>query len=480
MRNIISKFLDLEFNNKILIFDYENLCELDIMKETFVSEQFKIYRYESVEGFRLTYESEIRNKSRKNIVIVNNKDIYIPYDIRKEYKIKTISMKLLTGIDKKELDKEGIDIEYAIIAKESERESYIICETNSDTSSIINKENTLSYIEYMQNKIDKVLNKNPSVEDWILISEIRAKILKYSLEWNVKCNFHKLDMAFKEYIFTGGYKNLSTEIRANKFPSILPQIMQRKRAEKTALVVMDGMSMFDFINLKTSLIEFEYTQTGTFALIPTTTPISRQCIFSGKYPIELDDPFRIRNEEKEFIEAGINLGYQRDTILFKHGYSLEEVRHNHKLLGIIINDIDNFVHGSTFGKKEMKSDISNLDNSGKLTKMINELIKKDFEIILTSDHGNTECVGIGQVRGLGVLVETRSNRMIVNKKTLSLPPEVYNECYKYPGYYISSDYNYFVCKDGLSFDIKDKLVNNHGSINIEEVIVPYVHIKRRK
>jgi len=47
----------------------------------------------------------------------------------------------------------------------------------------------------------------------------------------------------------------------------------------------------------------------------------------------------------------------------------------------------------------------------------------------------------------------------------------------YPGYYLDKNYNYLICKTGVSFDSMNNDVMAHGGITLDEVIVPYIKIK---
>ena len=48
---------------------------------------------------------------------------------------------------------------------------------------------------------------------------------------------------------------------------------------------------------------------------------------------------------------------------------------------------------------------------------------------------------------------------------------------EYPKYYLNKGYDYLLCKAGQSLDSKGEQVMSHGSITIDEVIVPFITIK---
>ena len=78
-------------------------------------------------------------------------------------------------------------------------------------------------------------------------------------------------------------------------------------------MVADGMSMFDFEVLSEYMKAFEYSLGGSFALIPTTTSISRQSLLAGKYPQQLENPFSLVKEETGFYAVAQEQDIQNNS-----------------------------------------------------------------------------------------------------------------------------------------------------------------------
>jgi hypothetical protein len=136
------------------------------------------------------------------------------------------------------------------------------------------------------------------------------------------------------------------------------------------------------------------------------------------------------------------------------------------------------VHGQSQGRVGMYNDIELLAVSNKIQKSVLDLINNDFDVYITSDHGNTLCVGMGNIKGMGVEVETKSKRMLVLKALSN-----YNDTktkynlIDYPDFYLNKQFKYLICSENSSFDLKDSVVMTHGGISIDEVIVPFITIK---
>ena len=199
---------------------------------------------------------------------------------------------------------------------------------------------------------------------------------------------------------------------------------------------------------------------------------------SGKYPQQLSDPFSLAKEESGFYNAASEHGYTKQQTFYARGYDALPgplVR----FATIIINDIDDMVHGQMQGRQGMFNDVTLLAKTGKLQSLISSLLERGFAVYLTADHGNTQCVGGGTIKRTGVETETKSKRMIVLKDFAEVSDDLRDRTIVYPGYYMNKSYQYLICKGDTSFDNKDEDVMTHGGISIEEVIVPFIKIRSK-
>ncbi|KKH64534.1 PglZ domain-containing protein, partial [Methanosarcina mazei] len=216
-----------------------------------------------------------------------------------------------------------------------------------------------------------------------------------------------------------------------------------------------------------------------FALIPTITSISRQSLLSGKLPVELESPFNLSKEKQLFISKCIENGYRENQIKYYRGYDID-INRGDKCICVIINDIDDLVHGQIQGKQGMYNDISYLAKTDKIQNLIQKLCERGFNVYITSDHGNTSSICIGNPRGNGVEVESKCKRALIYRDFADYKKikEEYN-LIEYPGAYLPKEYKYLICETSKSFGVKGQQIMTHGGINIEEVIVPFVTIDRR-
>ena len=240
---------------------------------------------------------------------------------------------------------------------------------------------------------------------------------------------------------------------------------------------MDGMSEFDWQILSQGMTELKYNKTSIMAMIPTTTSISRQCLLSDKYPVQLIEPWKQTKERQEFVSCAKSLGYNEQQIGYERGYDVD-FGNSVKCAAIIINDIDDIVHAQLRGRVGMYNDVKSIAEASKLTELVKKLLLKGFDVYISADHGNTPCTGIGSPRKNGVEIETKSRRMIIVNKIADKESLIKGYgLIDYPKYYLNKEYDYLICNVGESFDIKDKKVISHGGITIDEVIVPFITFK---
>lgn len=272
--------------------------------------------------------------------------------------------------------------------------------------------------------------------------------------------------------------------------------MAYRRAEmqtpKTALIVMDGMSFDQWLCIKAELDlgGYDLHEDALFAWLPTLTSISRQSIFSAAVPFYfgqyLGSSAKEESHWKRFWEDN-GLGAQEVQYLRMDGtceiaaelekqVNLKSV----SVIGIVLNVIDDIMHGMNLGSAGMHNQIRHWANQGHFSSLLKLLIDHGFELWITADHGNLDCEGIGNITD-GSLSETKASRVrIYQSEALrdqaarktdtslawtpkGLPNDLYCLFAPYRG----------------SYHTVGKKIVSHGGISLEEVMVPFVKINRK-
>ncbi len=476
----VAGIMAIQYEKRLLIFDTEEFMSIYDYPAMLTDSSYTVVSYDDIEAFRLRYENEIKN-SEDNWAVIVSDDSYVPYDIRKGfYEIRLSLNALFPKLDESILkmhiaDLDSIDFTYGEVLTEKlsvrETERFI-------SETVFSATNMERYLESRRLNLTRRILSNRSkaisYSEWFDIAQIKASMQVYAASAGLTIDLSFVDDAFVEFVF-GDYQKLSGQTNSAT-PTILPKVIDYVAKGKAALIVMDGMSLFDFNILSRYFDGIEYELQCSFALIPSTTAISRQSLLSGKYPRQLENPFSLSKEEKGFYGAAVELGYTKQQAAYVRGYDVQPSPFT-KLLAVIINDIDDIVHGQQQGRPGMYNDITLLAKTGRLQALIRSLHKAGFTVYLTADHGNTLCRGIGALRHAGVEVETKAKRMLILKDFADISNEVTENTVEYPAYYLDKNYRYLICKTGVSFDSKNGEVMTHGGITLDEVIVPFIKIK---
>jgi|LSQX01.1.fsa_nt_gb hypothetical protein len=476
MKQRIRDFLGLAHEDKLLIWDLQGFaCILDY-NQLLIEEGFSVISYEDVEAFRYIYEAEIKKGIGKYAVIINS-EIYVPYDVKTAMRnvclsLETIYPRLKTTVLGNNLEHLPLidmayDALYANMSSTQQTERFI-------RDRVLSKEQVAKYLEREEQALLEQAQVAGSHSDWVDIAKRSATLAYYAASHNLDRTTATLNRLFHTFI-DSNYTSFSGVVNAST-PAILTKTLSTIAHGKTALIVMDGMSMTDFEVIKRTAWPFESEESGTFALIPTITSISRQSLLTGKYPQELDNQFSLAKEESGFYQAASMLGYSAAQSFYGRGFDVQ-LSNQVSFAAIIINEMDDIVHGQLQGDAGMYQDMRLLAENGKLQQLIMRLYHHGFNVYLTSDHGHITCTGNGLTQRFGLEAETKAQRVIILKGFAEASDALKEIGHPFPATYLNKDYQYYLANDNTAFAAKDRQLVTHGGASIEEVVVPFIRIK---
>ncbi len=273
-------------------------------------------------------------------------------------------------------------------------------------------------------------------------------------------------------------------------PKALSAALDKDTNKRFALLVIDGMSLGQWTVVREVLREtndgIRFEEQCLFAWIPTLTSISRQALFSGKLPQFFPESFYTTAKEsslwKQFwVDRGQDagaaqfmtaLGPPKDRELQQH---LEDDRV--RALGLVINTVDDIMHGMVLGESGMYSQVEQWARQGYLISLIDRLLAHGFEVLITSDHGNAEARGIGNPSE-GAIAETRGQRVRIypSAELRDKTHQKYPQAISWPQTGLPVDAFPLIAPPGEAFVTSGEVTVSHGGCCIEEVIVPFVTI----
>ncbi len=382
------------------------------------------------------------------------------------------------------------------------------------------------------NEISLALQTGLSHEEW---KGVYMKLVDWSIEMDShpelglqqtlndqirECNveFSKfIERKYRHWLDQQQRPTLSVDV-VQKY--LVPELQHGK---SVFFFVIDCLRMDQWMMMEKVLREyFDITRDAYYSILPTATPYSRNAIFSGAFPDEIevrfpeiweqwedDDNSRNRYEHQfldnllERRKIQLKPGSKYVKILdAEFGRSIEQnilSYTQNPLTSVVVNFVDMLAHGRSDSQllKEISPDESAYRSltqtwflHSSLFGMLRTLSQqKDVTIILTTDHGSIRClrstkvvgdreasVNLRYKYGRNLKCDERNAIFVKSPKDYRLPRR-------------SVTVNYIIAKEDYYFVYPTefhKYVNQfrdsfqHGGISMEEMILPVVKLQPKR
>lgn len=389
--------------------------------------------------------------------------------------------------------------------------------------------------DYLQNinRLRMDIDNASTIEDWLLLYKeiIRWDLLVSELK-DSGLNQLLLDQRNEaNYQFTKFIENNYTawlKAKPENRPTLSVDILEKyvlpatQNGKPTFFFVIDCLRADQWMMFEERLNEyFTFNTSHYLSILPTATPYSRNAIFSGLYPSEIENrfpdlwTFSVESEEslnsheaelmKDFFKRK-KVTFKTEPKYFKlltgnDAKPIESALGNllkTDLTAIVINFVDMVSHARSDMQilKELASDevayrslsTSWFEHSFLLDFLVS-LSQHDVNIVVTTDHGCIRCHRGTKVHAdketstnlrykYGRNLNTDSNNAIVvrNPNDYRLP--------KYTGttnYVIAKDDYFFLYPNNYNYFLNQfKDTFQHGGLSLEEMIVPVSVLTSKK
>lgn len=385
------------------------------------------------------------------------------------------------------------------------------------------------------NRISRQLAMDIDVNEWV---DLYLKLVKWDLEFDShpgiglrqslyeqkrECNqeFSKfIEKNYERWVknpYADDVPTLTTQI-VEKF--LIPNILNAKGP--VFFFVLDCLRLDQWFVMEKYLFEkFEIQKDYYYSILPTATPYSRNSLFAGMFPSEIqrfhpelwqsgDDDERSQNKyEKELLQKLLdkkNIKLKNDMKYMKIidpevGKAFEQNIISHRkthLMAVVVNFLDMIAHGRSDSDllKEIAPDESayrSLTESwfkhSSLLGMFNIIASMpNAKVIVTTDHGS-----IRTMRGAKVLGDKEASKNLRFKFGRNLKADEKNAVFiKHPADYKLPDrgltINYIIAKEDYYFVYpteyhkyltRYKDTFQHGGISMEEMILPVITMESK-
>ena len=273
----------------------------------------------------------------------------------------------------------------------------------------------------------------------------------------------------------------------------IPRYLSMRRnagEEKIALLVFDGMALDQWVQIREYLSarapDLTTEESGCFAWLPSLTSVSRQALFSGLRPREFQASIETTGQEPSlwnrfWMENELRPAEVLYRKAIKRTEQLSDLETavsspSIKVAGIVVDMIDELVHGAMLGKRGLSGQIREWCETGFVEKLLNLLISRGFQVYVTADHGNVDADGIGRLNQ-GVISEVKGERVrTYRNETLAGSVPADTDAFAFGGPGLPPDFLPLYASGRGAFVPIGQQVVAHGGMSVEELIVPFVKI----
>lgn len=266
---------------------------------------------------------------------------------------------------------------------------------------------------------------------------------------------------------------------------------ENKKAERVALVVLDGVALDQWLIVRSALIRqqpsWRFKDGAAFAWVPTITCVSRQSIFAGKAPMYFPTSiYGTAREESLWKQFWVEHSVDAQQVVYLKGLgewstlqTVDEACANPKLkiVGLVVDKVDRIMHGMELGSTGMHNQVRQWADEGFLAAVVDLLLGRGFAVFLTADHGNVEAIGCGRPKE-GVTADVRGERA----RIYSDPVLRASVATRFPTAIVwkplglPEDFLPLLSPGRSAFVPEGHRTVSHGGVTLEEVIVPFIRV----
>jgi hypothetical protein len=330
-------------------------------------------------------------------------------------------------------------------------------------------------------KIELIKSNEANTNSVLELSKLWAKLIYQSYKVNdtsYQSLIPEIDNFSDSFINSNGMEQAfyaSTDRNPKTVDKILANIKADKQ-EKTALICFDCMGYAEWYLLKDffNTQNWKFEDTAVFTLLPSLTSISRSAIFQGNAEVyDLKYPGR-KTEAKAFA----NYFKDKQTKYFTEEDKITaDTLLGYEYISILYNFVDELSHSAQFPPNNESKELyfQSLQAYLEKSNVIQDfkiLIENDFQIYICSDHGSVVAKGNGKriekylsddfaKRGI---IANKESEALINERKINIP---------------FVDDKILILPEGRTmFANKNQIEVNHGGTTVEEMVVPYIKLKK--
>lgn len=307
-------------------------------------------------------------------------------------------------------------------------------------------------------------------------------------------------------------------------PTLSPDLLKRKvfphmeKGETVLFFLIDCMRYDQWLLFQKALTDFYTIDTDFYySILPTATPYSRNSIYSGLFPLEIQRRYpdlwetgqeesSLNRHEKTLLEKNLKRYGLPDVVKYEkiiqpeEGNKLVNKMSNYTqspLTTIIYNFVDTLVHSRSDSEvlKQLAPDVSAFRSlteawfqHSSLYKMLRELANEDVTVVISTDHGSIRAMRDTKVfgdRDAATNLRYKYGRNLKAQESAAIyidKPGSYQLPVEPPAnsFIIAKEDYFFVYPNNYNkFQNRYRDTFQHGGASMEEMILPVATLKPR-
>ena len=272
---------------------------------------------------------------------------------------------------------------------------------------------------------------------------------------------------------------------------------EQESADRLALLVLDGLSLADWTLIgpawRARHPEWGLEERLLLAQVPSLTSVSRQALLSGLRPADfVDTLYSTQAEPRRWAAfwAGEGLSAKAcpclhlalDRAQAEVGSALPEIESGRtRALCLIDRKVDELAHDATLGGDDFYASLRLwLKGYGRRVEaLIEALLERGYAVYLASDHGHVEARGVGRPsEGLAVDVRAQRARIYGGRRAAVHAQQGFQSTLWGDDGLLPDGTWVLVPQGRTAFATYNQTVVTHGGLLLDEMVVPFVAIKR--
>ncbi|TVQ65738.1 MAG: response regulator [Balneolaceae bacterium] len=385
-----------------------------------------------------------------------------------------------------------------------------------------------SYLKGFKELSDRFTNQT-SWKEWIEIYktlthwDLNLGSGDEALQQVLQDQFQQANQEFGRFIKTE-YRSWLSENSADR-PQLSPALLSNHvfphiREQKTVLFFLIDCMRYDQWLLFENMLNDYYTIDTEFyySILPTATPYSRNAIFSGLYPLEIEekypdlwnmgqDELSLNRHEEVLLQKYLKRHKLPDLVKYEKviqpedGNRIADKMSNYTqspFTAIIYNFVDTLVHSRSDSEvlKQLAPDVSAFRSLAEawfqhssLFRMFRELAKEDVLVVVSTDHGSVRAMRDTKVfgdRDTATNLRYKYGRNLKAHESAAIfidKPHHYQLPVQPPAnnYIIAKEDYYFVYPTNYKkYQNRYRDTFQHGGASMEEMILPVATMRPKR